>query len=245
MILHVDISLEDDGPVTTANDTGGKTMFQGFNEDTMRYFRGIGEENSRASFRKYAEQYENGVKTPLYELYYELSNFIKRLDDDIVCREGRCMSSPYNDARFCQNAPIKEYMYLRFKLLKGEKENVPGFFFDASEQRVRYGLRIYDLNGAGMEKLRCALLADRRKSAALLEALKRNAQIAVVGDFYKRDHYEKEPPELKEILNRKRVEFICENPVTPLFFERELLQEITVCWESLSDMYGLLKRALG
>ena len=59
---------------------------------------------------------------------------------------------------------MKEYIYVRFKLAKSSKENVVGFYFDASMNCFRYGINIYNLNAHGMEQIRGKLLEDEQKS---------------------------------------------------------------------------------
>ena len=92
--------------------------------------------------------FNEGIKEPLEQLYYELSNFIMSYDPDLTTEKRRCMSSPYNDARFCTGKPIKEYFYIRFRISQSlqNKNNILGLFFDASKSRYKYGINIYNLN---------------------------------------------------------------------------------------------------
>ena len=89
-------------------------MFQGFNEATIKYYEAIRRENSRSNYKTYESLYFEGVKQPLEELYYELFNYFSNVDNALLGSKRRCISSAYNDARFCREEPIKEYL---FKLL--------------------------------------------------------------------------------------------------------------------------------
>ena len=86
--------------------------------------------------------FNEGIKEPLEQLYYELSNFIMSYDPDLTTEKRRCISSPYNDARFCTGKPIKEYFYIRFRISQSlqNKNNILGLFFDASKSRYKYGI---------------------------------------------------------------------------------------------------------
>jgi uncharacterized protein (DUF2461 family) len=97
-------------------------MFQGFNEYTTRYYEAIRKENCKNVHKENERLYLEGVKYPLEELYFELYNYFDRVDDDLLSNKRKCISSAYNDARFCREAPIKEYFYIRFKLDKIDKK---------------------------------------------------------------------------------------------------------------------------
>lgn len=129
-------------------------MFQGFNEATIKYFEAIRKENSKSTYKACESLYMEGVKEPLEELYYELFNYFGGVDSQLLSSKRRCISSAYNDARFCKEEPVKEYLYLRFKLDKGDKKSAPGFFLDASLEGYRYGLSIYKPETKDMEKIR-------------------------------------------------------------------------------------------
>ncbi len=90
-------------------------MFQGFNESTIRYYEAIRKENSKEVHNENKQEFLEGVKYPLEDLYFELFNYFSRFDSDLLSDKRRCISSAYNDARFCREAPIKEYFYIRFK----------------------------------------------------------------------------------------------------------------------------------
>ena len=101
------------------------------------------------------------MKYPLEELYYELYSYFSKIDSDLLSNKRRCISSAYNDARFCSDAPIKEYFCIRFKPDKENKKNALGFFFDASLTGYKFGLNIYYLNAEGMKKIRDYILDNR------------------------------------------------------------------------------------
>lgn len=108
-------------------------MFQGFNESTIMYYKAIRKENCKKVFQDNEQLYLEGVKFPLEELYFEFYNYFHKVDRDLLSNNRRrCISSAYNDARFSCGAPIKEYLYIRFKRNIINNKNVLGFFFDAS-----------------------------------------------------------------------------------------------------------------
>lgn len=109
------------------------------------------------------------MKYPLEELYYELYSYFSKIDSDLLSNKRRCISSAYNDARFCSDAPIKEYFCIRFKPDKENKKNALGFFFDASLTGYKFGLNIYHLNAEGMKKIRDYILDNRYFAKGVIE----------------------------------------------------------------------------
>ena len=91
-------------------------MFQGFNESTIMYYKLIRRENCKKVYQNNEQLYHEGVKIPLDELYFEWYNYFNSVDKDLLNSKRRCVSSAYNDARFCCRTPMKEYFYIRFKL---------------------------------------------------------------------------------------------------------------------------------
>ena len=89
--------------------------FQGFSEETNRYFFGAELENTRAYFERNREVYQTYVKKPLLALHEELVAVAKEIDEDIVVAPNRCTSKAFNDFRYTGKVtPVKTYMYLHF-----------------------------------------------------------------------------------------------------------------------------------
>lgn len=219
-------------------------MFQGFNEITIRYYEAVRKENSRAVHKENELLYLEGVKQPLEELYFELYNYFSKLDSDLLSNKRRCVSSAYNDARFCSETPIKEYCYIRFKLPGTDGKNAPGFFFDASLDGYKYGLNIYNMDARGMGKIRNYLLDNRNSSTDIVQNFNAAGLLEVRGEMYKKPVCPDENSVLRPWLEHKRISFIMEEQLNLQFFERELLDVIRSSFDSATDVYFLLKGAL-
>lgn len=167
-------------------------MFEGFNESTIRYYQAIGRNNCKKTHQENEMLYLEGVKYPLEELYYELYSYFSRLDSDLLSNKRRCISSAYNDARFCSDAPIKEYFYIRFKLDTVNKKNAPGFFFDASLAGYKFGLNIYNSDARGMEKIRDYILDNKHYAKEVIEKFNKAGLLEIRGEKYKRAYHPEE-----------------------------------------------------
>ena len=219
-------------------------MFQGFNDSTIKYFEAIQRENSKINYKANEQYYFEGVKEPLEELYYELFNYFGNVDSQLLSSKRRCVSSAYNDARFCREEPIKEYFYIRFKLDKGGRKSMPGFFLDASLEGYRYGMSIYKPEPKDMEYIREYFL-DNKYSA--IEAMQKFTSVGLLelqGECYKKAHYPEADLMLQPLLERKRLAFVKESALNETFFCRKLLEDMLAAYDSVADMYQLMKEAL-
>ncbi|HJC22711.1 MAG TPA: DUF2461 domain-containing protein [Candidatus Eisenbergiella merdavium] len=221
----------------------GMETFHGFNEATVRYYEAIRKDNSRNTHKENEHLYLKGVKEPLDALYDELYRYFDWMDSDLLSGRRQCISSAYNDARFCRSEPMKEYFYLRFWLNKDGK-NMPGFFFDASLDGCKYGLNIYHPDAAGMERIRNHILDNKWSATEVIEEFNEAGLLEVRGEKYKRPHYPEADEVLRDWLERKRISFIHEECLNGLFFERGILECIEKAFESAERVYFLLKEAL-
>jgi len=219
-------------------------MFQGFNEATVKYFEAIRKENSRSNYKEHETLYFEGVKEPLEELYYELFNYFGEIDSRLLSSKRRCISSAYNDARFSKEEPIKEYFYIRFKLDKGGKKSMPGFFLDASLEGYRYGMSIYKPESKDMEKIREYFLDNKYSAIDAVQRFRKAGLLELQGEAYKKQRYPDADPMLQPLLERKRLAFVWESSLDEAFFSRSLLDNMLVAYDSVADIYQLMKEAL-
>lgn len=219
-------------------------MFEGFNESTIGYYQAIKKDNCKNTHKENEKLYLFGVKYPLEELYYELYNYFNKLDSDLLSNKRRCISSAYNDARFCRDSLIKEYFYIRFKLEKANKKNQLGFFFDASLSGYKFGMNIYNSDARGMEKIRNYILDNRHFAEEVVERFNEAGLLEVQGEKYKRENYSENDSVLREWLERKRISFVHKDELSSIFYRRDMLECILAAFDSVRDVYFMLKEAL-
>jgi uncharacterized protein (DUF2461 family) len=175
-------------------------MFNGFYKGTFNFFKNIMINNNKEYFNAHKDEYNKFIKEPLIRLYNELNDVIIGIDKQIEFNLKKCISSPYTDARFNREKPIKEYIYLRYKLYKNEKHDIPGFFFDAGIDIIRFGFQVYNITSTGMEKIRNGLLNDISGSNKIIKKLKKKEIKQYDCVSYKKDHYPSIENPLKEVL---------------------------------------------
>ena len=219
-------------------------MFQGFNEATVKYLEAIRKENSRSNYKEHESLYFEGVKEPLEELYYELFNYFGTIDSQLLNSKRRCISSAYNDARFSREEPVKEYFYIRFKLDKGGKKSIPGFFLDASLEGYRYGMSIYKPEAKDMESIKEYFLDNKYSVIEAVQKFEQAGLLNLQGESYRKEHYPEADVLLKPLLEQKRFAFVKESGLDEVFFSRRLLECMLAAYDSVTDIYYLMKEAL-
>lgn len=219
-------------------------MFQGFNKSTIMYYKAIRMENCKKTYQYNEHLYLEGVKIPLDELYYEMYNYFNSVDRDLLSNRRRCISSAYNDARFCCGTPMKEYFYIRFKLNRANRKNALGFFFDASLDGYQYGLNIYNPDASGMNNIREYILDNKCYAKKVIEDFNKASLLEIHGEKYKKKYYPKEDIVLQEWLERKRISCTHEENLSAVFYERGILNYIFSAFDSVREVYFMLKEAL-
>lgn len=219
-------------------------MFEGFNDSTINYFELIEYQNDKENFVKNRLLYEEGIQLPLEQMFYELANYFSNLDFDLVINKRSCISSPYNDARFCVGKPIKEYIYIKFKVNRIKRENTLGFFFDASKTNFKYGLNIYNSNSKGMERVRTEILNNKKKAKDLIRKFSESNNMQLVGKTYVKDYFPEEENILKSWLNMRTISIYHKEEMNSVFFKRDLLVNMLKAYAEIEDIYFFLKEAI-
>lgn len=218
-----------------------KRIFNGFTQKTIKYFTEIRSNNNKLFFSEHRDEYVLHVKYPLIELYDQLIGPLMAFDDQIDYRLSKCISSPYTDARFCRSNPIKEYMYLRFKLLRHRKTDIPGFYFDASADLIRFGVKLYNTTSNGMQKIRDYFEKNQKSSKGTLVKIEDQTTFIVEGKSFKKDHYPAFNEPLKKWLNFRDINVFYTLKDYDLFLSPGLAKLINATFTSLQPLYNIMK----
>lgn len=185
-------------------------------------------------------KYKRLISEPLGLLYESLLDTVTGLDLSLDTKPSRCISTPYTDRRFSPNAPLKEYMYIRFKQY-GKETDIPGLYFDMGIEHFGYGIRIYKQTSHGMDKLRGKIIENPEKYSTLLNEIS-VAGFVVAGEKFKKDHY---PAVMecsaKEIINRRGFYIEKAVPVGDYVFSAAFADELSDGFRKLGKLFKLLE----
>lgn len=214
--------------------------FDGFPAEMLSFLFELKESNTIANQSENLVKYKKYISEPLTALYETLLRTIWELDLSVETKPSRCVSTPYTDRRFSPQAPLKEYMYIRFKQ-SGKETDIPGLYFDLGSEHYGYGIRIYKQTARGMDKLREHILKKPQGYSSALAALY-DAGFTVIGEKYKKDHFPDIPEcAAKDILNRRGFYIEKAVPTGRQVFSPALADELTAAYRKLADFYRLLE----
>jgi uncharacterized protein (TIGR02453 family) len=221
------------------------SIFTGFGKKTSEFFFLMTLNNNKAFLNENIDTYNTCVKYPLQLLHSELTTAISEIDSDICVIPRRCISGIYNDMRFGnRDTPLRNYMWIRFKCMCNRDTDIPGFFFDASYDNYRYGLRIYNMTTAGMKKIRDAILNDTKNFIKLIKKLDSDKVFEISGNEYAKDHYPQYDPTLKNWLNRRDLFIHNTKNINNAYYSNELVEELAAGFQKLAGIYEFLINAL-
>lgn len=217
--------------------------FEGFNRDFVEFLFGLGFTNNREQLEENKIRYKALITAPLTELYQELIPVVQSVDAGLEIKRQRCVSPMYNDMRFSYGTPLREYMFLRFRV-PFKEEDALAFYFDMGYSGYSYGIHVYRRTSAGMRRIRGHILKNQTKWHKALKDIDATGS-KVYGDFYKRNHF----PEVKDekilsLLNRKTLDFISDKYINDNVFSSALFEELSTNYQKLGNAFLLMKEAL-
>lgn len=184
-------------------------------------------------------RYKQLITAPLTALFHDLVPVVNSVSDRLETKPARCISSMYTDRRFSPQVPLKEYLYLRFRMT-GREEDVISFYFDMGIDYYSYGIRYYNLTTKGMANLRDSIAKDPDALEQALLAAKKQG-FCIMGERYKKDHYPKmKDCMVKEILNHRYFYIGQEELLSDVIYTPELFEQIQDAYLQLEDLLMLL-----
>lgn len=214
-------------------------MFHGFQKEFVDFFVQLTFSNTIEKQSENLISYKKYITHPLNQLYNALLPVVCEISTQFETKPARCISTPYTDRRFSPTAPLKEYMYLRFKQ-GGKSKDAVGLYFDMSADMYSYGLRVYKQTANGMQQIRDAA-AERPKAYEKEFKKLLNSGYRIIGDKYKKDHYPQIKSEtLNDFLNRKNFYICKDQALNDTVFTAGLAQEIAGGFYQLEKLVQLL-----
>ena len=213
--------------------------FCGFSSEMFDFLLALHDNNTVGAQNENIVLYKKLITLPLTDLYETLLPTMIAISDDIETSPHRSISSPYTDRRFSPLIPLKEYMYLRFKV-GGREKDIPGFYFDMGGEFFSYGIRIYKQTSAGMENLRAKWLANTEKYLPIVERISEQGFL-VFGDIFVKDHAPHlQNSVLKTLVNHKNFYIGKKVPITDLVYSAALSDRLVKEYLILREFFLML-----
>ena len=217
--------------------------FNGFPEEFINFLLSLQFLNTTELLPENKISYKKMISEPLASLHSQLTPAALEVSESIITKPSKCISTMYNDMRFSKGAPLKDYMYLRFREPFSEKDALE-LYFDMGYTHYSYGIRIYKQTSPGMEKIRTAILKNQKAFLAELKKLS-DSDIVIYGANFAKDRYPDISNEMiKSLLNKKNFYIGREHDISPVVHCSDLADEIADAYQALRGIYLLLKKAL-
>jgi len=217
--------------------------FNGFPKGFAEFLFSLRFNNTMELLRENKSTYQRFITEPLTQLFYALTPAALSVSETVITKPSKCVSTLYSDMRFSRQAPLKEYMYIRFREPFGEKD-ILGLYFDMGCDYYGYGIRIYNQTGAGMERIRKYAVLNSQAFARELEKLSL-MKMSVKGSHFKRSRYpEVQDPALRDFLNKKGFFIERARFINGTAYCNKLQDEIESAYAGIKELYALLRSAL-
>jgi len=221
-------------------------MFQGFPEETIRFFLGLRFHNDAAYFEAHRNEYEQYVREPFYAFIDAMAPAVKQIADDMELRPARCLARIRRDTRFTKDkSPYRDHMWLLFRRGGEERENATMYWFELAPERVEWGLGFWGNNRPVMEALRKRI---REKPDEVADVFAQ-AQVPAPGlDIYG-ERYQRMavPPGLSETLAEiyPRKELYIKRTQVPIrvAYSLEVVERCSEDILRLKPLYQLMRKA--
>ncbi len=202
--------------------------------------------DDREWFHENKDRFRALVIEPLQELVTRLAPGMLELDSQLVVepRISRTISRVYRDTRYSRDKSLyRSNMWIVFGRDKRLYPEAPAFFFEFSAQIIYVGCGYYCAPPDVLREMKRMVLEDDPFWTPVRELL-RTGRFMVDGDLYKRSKYPAQPPEKRNLLDRKNICFLRESQDYDLIFSDRLSEALMDDFRALLPTYEFFLRAL-
>jgi len=217
--------------------------FEGFPANFVDFLQTLPYVNTISNLPENKETYRVLISEPLRRLYEALLPTVRIVSNSSEMRPSRCISTMFADMRFSREAPLKGYMYLRFRE-PGTTQDILGLYFDMGGDMYSYGIRIYKQTSGGMARIRAYVIEHATAFVNALAKAEEAGAVVVGTPFAKERHAEVMDKHLRAFLNLRDFHVRIEKDVNNVVFTTALADEIADAYIQLQPLYVLLRTAL-
>ena len=167
------------------------TEFSGFSQESLDFLRKVKKNNSKTWFDNHRDDYETYILYPFRNLVMDLAPLIISIDNHIEVRAlvNKTISRIFRDTRFSKDKSLfRDAMWLTFKRPgKDWTVSIPGFYFEITPQRYRYGIGYYTAAPKIMAAFREKIDDDPKAFAKVISFMKSDNRYQLEGEYYKRE----------------------------------------------------------
>jgi uncharacterized protein (TIGR02453 family) len=120
------------------------TVFPGFSDDALKFFRGLERNNRREWFQPRKDIFETEVRAPMLQLVEAINLGMARFAPEHVTDPNKAVYRIYRDTRFSPDkTPYKTHIAASFWHRRHEKHACAGYYFSVSHKEVEVAGGVY------------------------------------------------------------------------------------------------------
>ena len=221
-------------------------MFQGFPEETIRFFLDLRFHNEVLWFHAHREEYEAYIRKPFREFIEAMAPTVLQIADDIDTRPNKCLARINRDIRFTRDkSPYRDHLWLLFRRSGEERAHSVMYWFELSPEVVEWGLGFWGDNRPAMDALRRKMEQKPKEAQKVLRQCGiPDDTLHIYGDRYR----SMKPPagmpaDLAMLYPCKEIYVKRVNTPLTLAYQPELIDVVSQDMLRLKPLYHLLRNA--
>lgn len=149
-------------------------MFEGFSEETVRFFEKLKKNNNKDWFQSKKDLYEAHVKHPSMEFVMAMGEKLKRLSPGVqaIPKVNQSLFRINRDIRYSKNkTPYKTNLGILFWEGPRKRMECSGFYFHIGDRKLFLGVGMHIFTPDLLKKYRTAVI-DKKEGPKLTRAIK-------------------------------------------------------------------------
>ncbi len=226
---------------------GEALRFQGFSENTFKFFFELGLNNMKSWFDAHRDEYDRYVLTPLKAMVVELGARLREMDPGLEEPKtpARAIARINRDIRFSKDkSPYRTNLWITFKRPTPDWKFDPVFYFEVAFGKYAYGMGYYEFPPETREGMKAVIRTDRPSFDTAVAAVA-GSSFRIGGDRYKRP-IDKSLSDLeRQWCERKSLYVFCEKQADGTLFKPELIDTLYKEYLSIKPVYDFFWKIKG
>ena len=220
--------------------------FQGFSEETVRFFRNLKRNNNKVWFDNHRERYESAVLEPAEAFVRSMGSRIRRFSPGIMAipKVNGSLFRIYRDTRFSvDKSPYKTNMGIYFWDGNKPRMESSGYYFHLEPPHMLLGVGMYMFPKSMLDIYRKAVISSEsgRSLTRIIKRIHSMPGIEIGGKYYKRipPGYDMNHPNA-ELLLHNGLHAGMETRIPEEFYSKDLLDYCEKYYKTLEPLHRWL-----
>lgn len=216
-------------------------MFNGFGEETIRFFLDLRFHNDKSFMDANRERYYRQVRAPFYAWIEAMTPCMLEIDPMMEVRPVKCLSRINRDIRFTQDkSPYRDHLWVSFREA-GRSKDGAFYWFEVTPEHVNWGVGIWGENRETMDAMRRRMLAHPADYAAILPILKARGFSLDGREWKKMAVPDPVPAVLRPWYLKREVYAQKQDVPLSVIFQPDLIDRVSADFRALAPLYHIFR----